>query len=150
MRVSSRCAVAIHALTLLARHGPDRLLSSTEIAESLESNPVVVRRILGRLREAALVVAVEGHGGGWRLARPGREISLYDAYAAVEENPLLGGHAHAPSSSCVVGRNIQALLDTEFQAAENAMKERLGRTSIATMLDRVLSRDREIAGRGRS
>lgn len=148
--MSSRSAVAIHALILLARHGPERLLTSAEIAESLESNPVVVRRILGRLREASLVTSAEGYGGGWQLARPAREINLFDAHAAVEPGPVLGGHAHPPSSSCVVGRNVQVLLDAEFQEAEDALRERLSRTSIATMLDRVLHRDHELTARQQS
>ncbi|WP_211238583.1 Rrf2 family transcriptional regulator, partial [Actinomadura rifamycini] len=50
MKVSSRTAVAIHALTFLARWEDDGLQSSNKIAESLESNPVLVRRILGSLR----------------------------------------------------------------------------------------------------
>lgn len=147
MRVSSRSAVAIHALTKLAGETGDRLVPSAEIAESLDSNPVLVRRILGRLRDASLVVAVEGAGGGWRLARPAKEISLYDAYAAVEDGPLLAGHAHPPSQQCVVGRHIQALLETEFAEAEHALRARLGRTTIATMHRGVVELDRELGRR---
>lgn len=141
--LSSQSAVAIHALTFLARWG-EELQSSERIADSLESNPVLVRRVLGRLREAALVAATEGRGGGWRLARPAGEITLNDAYAAVEGGRVLSLHAHPPSFECVIGRHIQALLDTEFAAAEKAMQDRLGRTSIADMLERVLEREREL------
>ncbi|WP_211351762.1 Rrf2 family transcriptional regulator [Haloactinospora alba] len=139
--MSSRCAVAVHALTLLARNGGEQLLASAEIAESLESNPVVVRRVLGRLRDASLVFSVEGSGGGWRLARSPHGITLCDAYRAVEEGPMLSLHAHPPSSSCVVGRNIQGLLEAEFTAAEHAATERLAQTTIADMLGWVLARD---------
>ncbi|GAA4219599.1 Rrf2 family transcriptional regulator [Actinocatenispora rupis] len=142
VRLSSRCTVAIHALTLLARSGDGQLQSSGEIADSLSSNPVAVRRLLGQLRDAGLVVSVEGHGGGWRLARPARRISLRDAYLAVEEGPVLPGYAHPPSEMCVVGRNMHAVLDEEFEQAERAMLDRLARTTIATMLARVLERER--------
>ncbi len=150
MGMSSRSAVAIHALTLLSRRGQDQLLTSTEIAESLNSNPVAVRRILGQLRTAGLVEAAEGYGGGWRLTRPSRQISLYDAYAAVEDGPLLTGHAHPPSAACVVGRNITALLDAEFAEAEAALQRRLGRTSIASIRDRILDLERKTAAGPRS
>lgn len=138
MSVSSRSAVAVHALTLLAHRGQDQLLTSAEIADSLNSNPAAVRRLLSQLRNAGLVVATEGNGGGWRLARPARRISLYDVYAAVETGPLLGGHTHPPSETCVVGRNIIALLDTEFTEAERALQKRLQGTSIAAVLDRIM------------
>jgi Rrf2 family protein len=141
--VSSRSAVAIHALTMLARW--DHSLTSTEIADSLASNPVLVRRILGSLRDAGLVWSTEGRGGGWSLARAPREITLYDAYTAVEAGPILSRHAHPPSDACEVGRHMQNLLETEFQDAERAMEERLGRTTIAHLLRRMLASERELA-----
>lgn len=144
MGLSSRSAVAIHALTMLARWG-ERSLTSAEIADSLASNPVLVRRILGNLRDAGLVWSTEGRGGGWSLARAPREITLYDAYSAVESGPILSRHAHPPSAECEVGRNIQALLEVEFRDAERAMEERLGRTTIAHLLQQVLDIERELA-----
>ncbi|MFD5319275.1 Rrf2 family transcriptional regulator [Streptomyces sp. NPDC127098] len=147
MSVSSRSAVAIHALTMLARWR-DRTLTSGGIADSLASNPVLVRRILGNLRDAGLVRSIEGRHGGWQLARPAREITLYDAYAAVEAGPVLSRHPHPPSEACEVGRNMQHLLAVEFEAAERAMEERLGRTTIAQLAGRVLDIEREAARRG--
>ncbi|MEU3569093.1 Rrf2 family transcriptional regulator [Kitasatospora sp. NPDC036755] len=145
MGISSRSAVAIHALTMLGRW--DRSLTSVEIAESLAGNPVLVRRILGSLRDAGLVRSTEGRNGGWSLARPAREITLHDAYAAVETGPVLSRHPHPPSAECEVGRNMQGLLDAEFRAAERAMEERLGRTTIAHLVRQVLDNEREVARR---
>ncbi|MEU6716728.1 Rrf2 family transcriptional regulator [Nonomuraea sp. NPDC046802] len=144
MGLSSRSAVAIHALTMLARWG-EKSLTSAEIADSLESNPVLVRRILGSLRDAGLVWSTEGRNGGWSLARAPREITLHDAYSAVEAGPILSRHAHPPSAECEVGRHIQGLLEGEFRDAERAMEERLGRTTIAHLLRQVLERERELA-----
>ncbi|MEV0396974.1 Rrf2 family transcriptional regulator [Polymorphospora rubra] len=143
MSLSTRTAVAVHALTFLARWHDDGLQPSAKIAESLESNPVLVRRILGMLQAKGLVTALEGSGGGWQLARPAERITLRDAYAAVEDGTsILPTHAHPPSRNCVIGRHMQALLEDEFTAAQSAMEERLMQTSIADMLDRVLGRER--------
>lgn len=142
--LSSRSAVAIHALTMLAHRGGGSL-TSAEIAESLASNPVLVRRILGRLRDSGLVWSTEGRGGGWSLARAPRDITLHDAYAAVEEGRILSRHAHPPSDACAIGRNISAQLEVEFQGAERAMEERLGRTTIAQLLRKVLDAECEPA-----
>jgi Rrf2 family protein len=144
--LSSRSAVAVHALAMLA-HRRGGMLTSAEIADSLESNPVLVRRVLGRLRDARLVRSTEGRAGGWSLARAPRDITLYDAYAAVEGERIFSGHPHPPSEACVVGRNIGALLDVEFQDAERALEERLGRTTIAALLQRILASDAEAKGR---
>ncbi|BAU81647.1 hypothetical protein SLA_0693 [Streptomyces laurentii] len=136
MSVSSRSAVAIHALTMLGRwHGHS--LTSAEIAESLASNPVLVRRILGSLRDAGLVSSTEGRNGGWSLSRPAREITLNDAYTAVETGPVLSRHPHPPSAACEVGRHMQRLLEVEFREAEQAMKERLNRTTIAFLVGQI-------------
>lgn len=144
MGLSSRSAVAIHALTLLARWA-DKSLTSAEIADSLASNPVLVRRILGSLRDAGLVWSTEGRGGGWSLARAPREITLYDTFTAVEAGPILSRYPHPPSTTCEVGRHMRALLETEFRDAERAMEERLGRTTIAHLLQQVLTIERELA-----
>ncbi|WP_232534840.1 Rrf2 family transcriptional regulator [Nocardia terpenica] len=143
MSLSSRSAVAIHALTMLARWDP-RSLTSTEIAESLSSNPVLLRRILGSLRDADLVSATEGRAGGWSLMRAPHAITLYDAYAAVEEGPVLSRHPHPPSDACEVGRNMQHLLEVEFGEAEQAMNERLSRTTIAHLVQQVLAIERRL------
>lgn len=140
--MNTRTAVAVHAMTFLAHWDSDGLQSSAKIAETLDSNPVLVRRILGLLRKKGLVTAVEGSGGGWRLARPAAEITLFDAYSAVEGDArVLPTHAHPPSQSCVIGRHMQALLEQEFSAAQCAMENRLAATSIAEMLRRIPRRE---------
>ncbi|MGW5383208.1 Rrf2 family transcriptional regulator [Nocardia sp. NPDC003963] len=144
MGLSSRSAVATHALTMLARWD-NRTLTSAEIAESLASNPVLVRRILGSLREAGLVESTEGRGGGWILARAAHTITLCDAFAAVEPRPILSGHAHPANDACEVGRHMQALLEKEFQDAEVAMEKQLGRTTIAHLVRQVLAKEHELA-----
>ncbi|MFI5782792.1 RrF2 family transcriptional regulator [Nocardia sp. NPDC051570] len=142
MALSSRSAAAIHALTMLARW--DRSLTSAEIADSMMSNPVLVRRILSNLREAGLVQSTEGRSGGWTLARPPYKITLYAAYAAVEQGTVLPRHAHPANETCEVGRHMHALLDAEFQAAERALEERLGRTTIAHLVQQVLTKGRAL------
>ncbi len=125
----------------------DKSLTSAEIADSLASNPVLVRRILGSLRDAGLVWATEGRNGGWSLARPATQITLRDAYTAVEAGPVLSRHPHPPSDACEVGRNMQDLLDAEFRDAERALEERLSRTTIAHLVRQVLANERAAARR---
>ena len=108
MSTSSRTAVAVHALTLLAQRGQDQLLTSAEIADSLNCNAAGVRRLLSQLRNAGLVQATEGSGGGWRLTRPARKITLYDAYAAVEDGAT-AGRSHPGAQRSLRGRKKHRL-----------------------------------------
>ena len=73
--ISSRSAVAVHLLTLLAMFEGGEPLPSGYMADSVNTNAVVVRRILGALREAGLVRSQEGSGGGWYLASRGSHCS---------------------------------------------------------------------------
>ena len=77
MKRNSRLSLALHTLSHMARE-PERLRKSADIAEHAGTNPVVVRRVLGSLRQAGLLVSEAGHSGGWRLARPPHEITLAD------------------------------------------------------------------------
>jgi Rrf2 family protein len=126
--LSTRFAVAVHALALLALE-PEAPATSDYVAGSIRTNPVVVRRLLGRLRKAGLVRIRPGARGGARLARPAGRITLAEIYRAVEEGELLALHRHSPNPRCPVGRNISGLLGGIFGEAESALVSVLkGRT----------------------
>jgi Rrf2 family protein len=135
MQTSTRFAVAIHILTLLAQDtsGP---ATSELLAGSVNTNPVVIRRVLGYLRNQGLVESAPGAGGGWRLLREPDEISLREVYRAVEQGQLLNIHER-PNPRCPVGRNIQQVLEAKFTAAQAAMEQALAGTTIADILSDV-------------
>jgi Rrf2 family protein len=145
MVAASRFAVAVHCLTLLATN-PGEPLTSEYLASSVNTNPVVVRRVLGQLRRAHLVASTPGTSGGWRMRRPAHTISLGDAYAAVSDSRLLGLHARPPNPRCAVGRTIQSSLTVVFDAAERALTDRLESVSVADVLRDVELRSGALAG----
>lgn len=131
--LSSRVAVAVHILTLHALV-PERFLSSSFVAGSVDTHPVVVRRLLGQLRKAGLVVAKTGVRGGTRLARPPAAIRLSEIYHAVEVGNVLALHRHPPNPACPVGGNIGAVLSKVFAKAERAFEGVLAETTLADVV----------------
>ena len=137
MNGSSRFVVATHVLTVLAVKRDERL-SSDKLAWSLDTNPVVVRRLLGRLRDADLVTSQRGPNGGFKLAQSPEEVTLRDVYEAVELDSLFAFHPNEPNDECPVGENIQAVLTETLQPAEDALKDELKAITVADLSQQIL------------
>src|SRR5512140_133424 len=137
MKGSSRLTVGIHVLTLLALEGGEAPVTSELIASSVNTNPVVIRRLLGMLREANLVRSAGGPGGGWRLAAPAKGITLRDVFRVVEGRELFPLHAAQPNPRCPVGRTIQAALGARYDDARLALERELAHTTIHDLLEDV-------------
>ncbi|MBA2680821.1 MAG: Rrf2 family transcriptional regulator [Ktedonobacteraceae bacterium] len=133
MATNSQFAVAIHILTLLAQ-ADDELITSELMAGSINTHPVFIRRILGLLGRAGLVISQPGVGGGWRLLRQSTEITLRDVYRAIDEEHLLSLHHSTPNPECLIGRNIERTLNIYFGEAEHAFEEKLAQQTIAQVL----------------
>jgi Rrf2 family protein len=138
---SSRFAVAVHILTLLAQ-AKGEPITSEYIAGSVNTNPSLIRRMLSALHAAGLTTSQLGTGGGALLARDAGEITLLEVYRAVDEGELFAMHREQPNPDCPVGCNIQAELHDRFDSATLAMERELERTTIAQMLAGVTGRGR--------
>lgn len=136
MSTNSRFTVGIHILTLLA-HGNGEAVTSEYIAGSVNTNPVVIRRLLSQLRDAKLVTSQGGPGGGWQLARRPRGITLRDIYVAMEGSTLFPMHPSPPNPRCPVGGTIQAALTDHFDDARHALEQQLARTTVADLVEEV-------------
>jgi DNA-binding IscR family transcriptional regulator len=137
MKPNSRFTVAVHILTLLAHEGGKDPLTSEFIAGSVNTNPVVIRRLLALLRVAGLVRSQGGPGGGWELTLAPRSITLRDAFRAVQTDELFPLHAGTPNPRCPVGSTIQAVLGAHYDGARVALERELARTSIADLVHEV-------------
>ena len=137
MNTSSRFIVAIHLLAVLAIRGK---VKSGDMALSGNTNPVVIRRILGTLREAGLVHSQTGPHGGSTLARPADQITLADVYDAVEPGQLFHSLYNDPAAACPVGSHIEVCMATVFEEAQAAVHNTLSTKTIAQIADDILTR----------
>ena len=128
MKPNSRLSLALHSLGHMAGD-PARRRTSAEIAEHAGTNPVVVRRVLGSLRKAGLLVSEGGHAGGWRLARAPEEITLADVYLALDER-LAAPAGEAEGHACSVAHAVHHRVAQVMQEVERDLVAKLARTTI--------------------
>ncbi|MFN2532562.1 MAG: Rrf2 family transcriptional regulator, partial [Pyrinomonadaceae bacterium] len=129
MSTNSRFAVAVHVLTLMAWKG-DEPLKSEQVAESVNTNPVVIRRILCELADAGLVVSQTGALGGSRLANDAAEMTLLDVYQALECGGVFSLHRQPPNPDCPVGVNIETVLGDVLQEVDAAVERVMSEITI--------------------
>jgi Rrf2 family protein len=137
MASSSLFAVAVHILALLAME--DRPLTSKHISQSVNTNAVVIRRILGTLNRGGLVSTQLGTDGGSGLARAPEQITLYEVYRAVDQGDLFALHRNPPNPECHCGRSIQPVLLKVFGKTGDAVREALNKVTIADVVGEIES-----------
>ena len=132
MAANTRFATGVHILVLLAAE-PETLQTSTSLAEHLNTNPVVIRRVLSSLQRADLILSQKGPTGGSRLSKPAKAITLADIYKAVESNPLF----YSPASTAGLGAKVNVALGKTFDSAKRCVIEELAQTTLAQMVKRA-------------
>jgi Rrf2 family protein len=136
MSTNSRFAVAVHVLSLMAWSGEEPL-KSEQVAESVNTNAVVIRRMLLELAEAGLVVSQTGSLGGSRLANDPAKTTLLDVYEALECGGVFSMHRQPPSRECPVGVNIETVLGDVFLEVDSAVEQVLGKITINDVVQRL-------------
>ena len=140
MAANSRMTIAVHALAwmALAQRRGHAVLTSNQVADSVNTNPVIIRRCLGDLRQAGLVSVRHGAGAGWSLARAPEEITLLEVYDAVGQEPPFGMHHTEPNLECPVGKGIRPALGQVYGKIEQALRRELAFVSVAEVLRETL------------
>jgi Rrf2 family protein len=130
MLSSSKFVVAIHALSILARKAGSGPVCSNAIADSVHTNPVVIRRLMSQLEKADLIVSTAGRAGGFSLNRPAAKISLACIYTAVESQNVFRMHKVDPDSTCPIGAQIANILAEPLKSAQDALTQSLRLTTL--------------------
>ena len=136
--------MAVHVLAVLAYKEGDRVTSAL-LARSVNTNPVVIRRLLLALQSAKLVETGKGAGSGSRLSRSPARIDLAEVYRAVEAAEPFTMPREKPNAACPVGHCIQKTLISVFTSAETALERELAKTNLAEILARVKADCAEVA-----
>jgi len=133
MAANSQFSMAVHILAMLARSEGENVKSEC-LAASVNTNAVVIRRLLGQLGHADLVASQTGAAGGTRLAKRPEEIRLADVYHAVSCGEVFALHPKGANKDCPVGRNIEAILCHLQKEIDRTVGEKLSQYSLHDVL----------------
>lgn len=131
MKRDSRLSGVLHVLLHMAEH--DAPVTSEVLAKAMQTNPVVIRRILAGLRAQGYVRSEKGHGGGWTVACDLGAITLRDIYDALGSPSLLAMGNRTEAPGCLVEQAVNAALDAAYRDAEALLLSRLGDVTLATL-----------------
>ena len=123
----------LHIMVALA-YNPGVRLSSSDLASSIDVNPVTVRRVISQLVAAGLVDTQTGPGGGAMLARPASRITVQEVYEALGEPPFIEGHSNSPQGHCLVS----ACMPRVFERLNDAVTKKATPVLRGTTLQRLV------------
>ena len=135
MSRDTRLSDVLHVLLHMDRlDGP---LTSEVLARSMGTNPAVFRRTMAGLREAGFVRSEKGHGGGWRLARPLREITLLAVYDALSRPNLFAIGNRRRHPDCLIEKSVNAVMAETMASAEALFATRFSEISLDQLIPDV-------------
>jgi Rrf2 family protein len=139
MTTSTRFAVAVHVLTSIALQ-KGKPVPSDMLANSVNTHPTVIRRILSTLNSSGLTTAQLGKGGGALLCLSPSKITLLDIYKSMENDLIFATHRVPPNNDCIVGRNILPILSTVMNEAQKALEDKLNNILLSEVVFDVAER----------
>lgn len=138
MQITSRFTVAVHILTAVDYFKDTETVTSGFLAGSVGVNPVIIRNVMGSLKDAGIISISQGKSG-ISLARDLSEITFYDVYRAVDcvdDAGLFHFHEH-PNPQCPVGRNIHSAMEGRLLEVQESMEEQMKKITIADIVSDV-------------
>ena len=114
-----------------------KVIASQTLAASVNTNPVVVRRLLMALRRAGLIETFPGKNGGTRLRITPKRVSLAQIYDAIEPRRVIPVNERMVLRKCQVSCNMKRIMSKVAQGTEKAVRTHLGRITLAQLVRKV-------------
>ncbi|HEY1663882.1 MAG TPA: Rrf2 family transcriptional regulator [Verrucomicrobiae bacterium] len=137
MAVNTQFSIAVHILAGLACGCDKEGVTSGHVAQSVNTSPSFVRRIMAKLSKAGLAKTATGKAGSCRLAKDAKDISLLDIYQAVDAPKAFSIHHYSEQKSCLVSCHIKAALEKALAKTQRAMEKSLAETSLAQIVSEM-------------
>lgn len=132
MQISSKFTIGVHLLAVIDYLGASEKVTSNVLAGSIGVNPVIVRNVMGSLKEAGIISISQGRSGIC-LAKSLDEVTFYDIYKAVcsvKDEEMFRFHEN-PNPDCPIGSNIHKALDGKLEQIQRCMEDEMKRITMA-------------------
>lgn len=146
MQITSKFTIAVHVITAIDYFKDKKTVTSSFLAGSVGANPVIIRTVMGKLKEAGIISISQGKSG-ISLAKELSDITFYDVYKAVDcmdEEGLFHFHEN-PNIDCPVGRNIHSAMEDKLRMIQDSMENQMKGITIANVSSSVKKKI-ELAG----
>lgn len=128
--------LSLQALVVLTKNCTT--CSSATIAEKLQSEPTILRRILAKLAKENILETREGREGGYRLKKPAEQITLAEIYRALQVGePLCNGMVDTTGLH-PFGLEMKAAFSDIAEEIDNQVIQVLGRYTLADLAGRIM------------
>lgn len=108
-------------------------MTSEDLGRVMQTNPVVIRRIMAGLRDQQLVSSEKGHGGGWTLSCDFNAVTLRDIYEALGSPEIFAMGNRSESPGCLVEAAVNKALTGAFEDAEALLMARFDGVTLAAL-----------------
>jgi len=136
MAVNTQFSIAVHVMAALAFRC-EKDITSARLAQSVNTSPSFVRRVLAKLSKSGLIETATGKAGACWLAKEPKSISLLDIYRAVDAPKAFSVHSYPEQKPCPVSCNIKAALEKALQKTQKAMEASLSQITLASIVTDV-------------
>lgn len=134
--MTSEFAIAVHALVFL--DCSNATVASEELAANVCTNPVCIRRVMGKLKKACLIETREGMGGGYRIAKASSEITLRQISDALNNTLIKASwRSGNPDKKCMVASGMSAVMDELIVGMNQTCRDYLEEITIQKIEERL-------------
>lgn len=135
--VDTRFSVSVQIMTTLAFHEGE-LMSSDSFANQLQTNATFIRKLIARMVQAGLIESFRGKGGGIKLAKAPKEISLKEIYQVVmEDKPIISTHQKPVFKQCQVSCSMGEILCDVVKGMEKTTLTYLEKQRLSDLVSKI-------------
>ena len=140
--MTSEFAIAIHALVFLDHK--NTTVASDTLADNVCTNPVCIRKVMGKLKKKELIDTREGVGGGYHIAKPGSEITLKEISDALANKMVrTSWRSGNPDKNCMIASGMSGIMDLLVDGLNQACNDYLEQITLQDIEKQLFSLKKE-------
>lgn len=125
---------AIHILVYLDSD-EDHPLTSKAIADSVNTNPAAVRKIMRKLKLAGIISSSQGKVNP-KLNRDPSKITLYDIYIAVDGSSIFKPDYNT-GDNCYISDHISDVLEIKYHQIQQTVFDELKQMTLSNVINDI-------------